>query len=178
LAANLRVLSKWGYAFNKKTILSVVQDFIKTNNLKTPFQDGRPGDDWFVSFMKRNNLKQKSPQLLEYKRRANTADPFLIYEFYDLLEDMVNELGLQDKPLHIYNLDETGFSADPKRVTGVVSTGETCHRTIQGMGKENTTVLACVLAAGDVLQPLIIFQGNGMWTNWGTHCAAELLYAY
>lgn len=76
-----------------------------------------------------HQLKQKSPRLLEFKRRVNTSDPFLIYEFYNLLEKTVEELGLHDKPSHIYNMDETGFFWDSKRVKGIVPQGATCYRT-------------------------------------------------
>ncbi|KAJ8868208.1 hypothetical protein PR048_032017 [Dryococelus australis] len=40
------------------------------------------------------------------------------------------------------------------------------HRNILGSGRENTSVLACVPAAGQVLPPLVIFLSANLWTSW------------
>ncbi|CAG4957953.1 unnamed protein product [Colias eurytheme] len=42
-------------------------------------------------------------------------DPFIIQEFYDILERVINELGLQNKPERIFNLDETSYCSDPQK---------------------------------------------------------------
>lgn len=42
-----------------------------------------------------------------------TADPFVIYGFYGLLQKEVERLGIGDKPEYFWNLDESGFPPDP-----------------------------------------------------------------
>ena len=69
-------------------------------------------------------------------------------------------------PSHIYNLDETSFSSDPSRIKYVSGIGQKAHRTQEGTGRENTTVLGCCNVAGIGLAPLIIFQGANLWSSW------------
>lgn len=144
----------------------------------TPFTNNRPGVDWFRSFLKRNQLKLKKVEQLECSRRANTSNPFLIYGFYDLLEETMRKLDIFDKPNHIYNVDESGFLYDPKRQEGVVHQSTSAHRTIMGSGKETTTVCACVSALGKYLPPLIIFEGKSFWSSWVPDGDETALYAY
>lgn len=160
LATCLRKLSQWGFGLMKEEVLNVVQEYIKKNDIKTKFHDGQLGKDWLDNFMKRQNLSLKKPEQLQSIRRNATSDPFIIYDFYDVLEATLKQLDLFDKPTHIFNLDETSFSYDPSGLKVVGEKGKSVHRTIQSSGKQNTTVLACVNAAGRLLLPLIIHQGN------------------
>ena len=167
LADKLKVLAKWGFALSRKEILSTVQDFVQENELKiTVFRDGKPGKDWFVGFCKRNKLSLKKIEQLEACRYKATSDPFIIYNFYDILEATLKKFNLEASPDAVWNLDETYFSSDPTRVRGVAGRGQKVHRRIAGSGKENTTVMACISAAGTVLPPLVIFQGSHLWSSW------------
>ncbi|CAG4943994.1 unnamed protein product [Parnassius apollo] len=46
--------------------------------------------------------------VVEYARKT-AVDPFVVYEYFDLLKTTIMELGLADKPNAIWNLDETSF---------------------------------------------------------------------
>ena len=46
----------------------------------------RPGRKWFKNFMRRNNLSKKKAEMISSGRKSNTANPFIIYDFYDQLE--------------------------------------------------------------------------------------------
>ncbi|KAE8745692.1 hypothetical protein FOCC_FOCC007576 [Frankliniella occidentalis] len=173
LADYLRTLAKWGFGLSRSEVMITVSKYCIENNIKTPFKNNVPGKDWFTSFKKRHNLELKNPETLEKNRLKNTADPFLVYEFYDLLESTVNELGIQADSLsqHLFNLDEVGVSHDPsktKMVGGAEQKG--LHRTIQGSGKENTTVMATVCANGELLPPLFIFKAAKLWSSWRGDC--------
>ena len=51
------------------------------------FKDGRPGLVWMKNFMKRNRLSHnKKAEMISCARKSNTSNPFIIYDFYDLLE--------------------------------------------------------------------------------------------
>ncbi|KAI4466385.1 helix-turn-helix psq domain [Holotrichia oblita] len=78
LAAGITTLEKWGFGLSKKEVLQMVADFVKENEIKTPFKEGVPGTDWFISFKNRHALSIKIPQSVEYARKKAT-DPFLIY---------------------------------------------------------------------------------------------------
>ncbi|CAH3999668.1 unnamed protein product [Pieris brassicae] len=100
------------FAIPRKTIMDhvtdIVKGYVKQNYLKTPFNDGTPGKDWFSSFKKRYNLSIKKPQAVEVARKK-AADPLVIQEFYNILDRVIADLGLQDKPERIYKLDETSL---------------------------------------------------------------------
>lgn len=99
-------MSRWGFGLLKEEIKEVVQEFVTIHNIKTPFKNNRPCDDWFLAFKNRHN---KKPEGLEIAWRNITSDPFIVYGFYTLLEEEIKKLKLDDKPSQIYNLDESGF---------------------------------------------------------------------
>lgn len=57
LAMCLRALFKLGVAPSRNQIKDMVQDYVRANNLSTPFTRDRPGRDWLKLFLRRNNLK-------------------------------------------------------------------------------------------------------------------------
>lgn len=67
--------------------------------------------------------------------------------------------SMSNQDLYIRNCDESGFQSDPSRVGGIGEKGKPLSRVSGGSGRESTTVLACVLAEGHVLPPLIVFKG-------------------
>ncbi|XP_049776849.1 uncharacterized protein LOC126172509 [Schistocerca cancellata] len=148
LSNHLKTLAKWGFPITRSELLLVVQGFVGQNGLTTRFKDGKPGSKWFRHFL------------------VSCYDPFIIYDFYDKLEAILEELDIKDKPANIWNLDETFFSADPSRVQAVGGIGQKFSWDIQGSVKDNTTVLACVSAEGRALPPLIIFEGVHLRSSW------------
>ncbi|KAJ0179204.1 hypothetical protein K1T71_002884 [Dendrolimus kikuchii] len=164
LANCLRTLEKWGWGLSREEVLDVTQDFIKRNKIQTPFNNDRPGPDWFISFRQRHNLSIKKPQPVEYLRKKMT-DPFIINKYFTLLEQTLHELNLSD-PKRIWNLDETSVCLDPTKTKVVGARGEPCTRTTCGTAKENITVLTTVNAAGQKLDPLIVFKGKHMYEQW------------
>nr|CAI5847916.1 unnamed protein product [Callosobruchus analis] len=178
LANSVKIMAKWGFPLTKDELKNVVCDYVTANGLKTVFKNNKPGNDWFASFCNRHRLSLKTPENLETVRRNATKDPFIIYDFYDLLETEIEKLGLQDKPNHIFNLDETYFTFDPSRTKAVGAKGEKFHRNIQGSGKENITVLGNVSADGQLLPPLFVFQASNLWSSWkGNNDLPNTFYA-
>lgn len=159
-------MAKWGFALTKNEILQTVQTYCIENDIRITFKNGKPGNDWFRQYCKRNRLSQKKLEQLEKSRRMATSDPFIIYGFYARLKETIRQLNLEECPGRIWNLDETSFSSDPNRVKGVAEIGQEVLRNIEGSEKENTTVMACISAAGVLLPPLIIFQGAHLWSSW------------
>ncbi|XP_072401138.1 uncharacterized protein [Diabrotica undecimpunctata] len=174
LANGLRTMEKWGFGLSRKEVLQVVADFVKENNIKTQFKDGKPGEDWFLNFKRRHNLSIKKPQSVEFARKKN-LDPFLIYNYFDLLENVIEELGLQERPSQIWNLDESSFCTDPSKTKIVGQRGAPSTRTISGPGKQNTTVLMCCSASGKKAPPLIVFKGKHVWDQWTAPRGTEFL---
>jgi transposase-like protein len=125
------------------------------------FTNFTPGQDFMARFMTEYHLSLVKPSPIERTRAAAASDPFLIYEFYELLEKCVVRLGLQDKPSHLWNGDESCFITDPSRVKVVAETGAgSTKRITSGPGRTSYSVMACVSASGAVLPPMIIFPGK------------------
>ena len=166
LADCLRAMSKNGFGLNKTEVINLVEEYIKSTGITTRFKNNRPGQDWWLSFKFRHNLSLKKPEALEHSRKVHGCDPFVISEFYDRLETAINDLGLTNKPQNIYNCDETSFCHDPTKTKVVAAVGKPCHRYTAASGRENTSVLACVNAAGEKMPPLIIYKGKNLWNKW------------
>ncbi|KAL0803352.1 hypothetical protein ABMA28_017415 [Loxostege sticticalis] len=165
LANAIRILEKWGFGLSREEVMNVVADFVKCNKMVTPFKNNKPGKDWFINFRKRHNLSIKKPQPVEYVRKQMT-DPFVIFEYFKLLEVTLTDLNLFESPDLIWNLDETSLSLDPTRTKVVGAINKPCSRTTCGTGKENITVLAAVNASGKKATPLIVFKGKNVWDQW------------
>ena len=71
----------------------LVKQYVCINQIDaTQFQDGHPGITWLKSFMTHNKLTHKKAEMISSARKANTSNPFIIYDFYDQLEQ-VNTVG-------------------------------------------------------------------------------------
>nr|XP_026483579.1 uncharacterized protein LOC113391735 [Vanessa tameamea] len=161
----IKTMEKWGFGLSREEVLNLVAEFVKSNNLHTPFTNNKPGKDWFINFRKRHRLSIKKPQPVEYVRKKMT-DPFVIFEYFKLLEDTLSALNLFQSPHLIWNMDETSLSLDPTKTKVVGAINKPCSRTTCGTGKENTTILTTVSASGKKLSPLIVFKGKNIWDQW------------
>lgn len=159
--------SKMGYPCHRSEIKSLVQEYVKINNILTPFRDGLPGDDWFRGFMKRHTkLSLKKPEPLQ-KSRMRARDPFVIHGFFEMIGDVYRDCGITNQSASlIFNTDESGFGSDPTQIRAIGEKGRPLNRIVDGSGRESTTVLACVSANGDFLPPLIVFKGMAVQPRW------------
>ncbi|CAH2097611.1 unnamed protein product [Euphydryas editha] len=124
----------------KKKIKTYTPQDVAEAIQKTPFKNNVPGPDWFINFRKRHRLSIKKAQAVEFVRRKMT-DPFVIAEYFDLLENTLRDFNLFESPQVIWNLDETSMCLDPSRTKVVGQINKPCARTTHGTGKENITVL-------------------------------------
>lgn len=164
LAECIRALCEAGFSPSPDEIKNLVRDYVQANSLKTPFKDGRPGKDWFHSFLQRQRLSTKKASMISAARKANTANPFLIYDFYDVIEKIISEKNL--KPEQVWNCDESGFPTDPSKCRVVAPVGKPGWKITTGAGRENITVLATCSASGRAFDPLILFAGKNFQSTW------------
>ena len=61
-------------------------EYVKTQNLETPFKNGCLSNDWYYCFMKRHPILsfKKPEQLQKFRYEARQLD--IIYNFYPLLK--------------------------------------------------------------------------------------------
>ena len=176
MASNIETMCRLGFSPTITELVSIVSDYVHKNSIETPFSDGRPGIDWLKAFMKRNGLSLKKAEMISAARKSATSDPFVIYDFYDLLEELLQKHRFE--PDQIWNCDESGFPTDPQKCRVVGSKGKSAYKITCGAGRENITTLAVCSAAGQVLDPLVIFSGkNFQQSTWkGDKALPETYY--
>lgn len=102
-------------------------------------------------FQKATQLVNKNSSVLKlHEKKCYTV---FSLQILDLLEKTVCELGLENMPGRIWNLDESSFCIDPSKTKIVGKRGAPATRTTSGPGKENTTVLMCCSASGEKAPP-------------------------
>jgi hypothetical protein len=74
-----------------------------------------PSDEWVTDFMSRHHLSLRLPSMQEKVRKEAASDPFFIFEFYNILKNELDNLGILKKTSHIFNCDESAFFVDPVR---------------------------------------------------------------
>jgi len=102
--------------------------------------------------------------MLSAARRSATANPFIVYGFYEIVGALIEEQKL--KPEQIWNCDKSGFPTDPSKAKVIAPKGKPGLKLTWGAGRENISTLAMCSAAGDVLDPLIIFSGKNLQSTW------------
>ena len=112
--------------------------------MRTPFIILCSGKDWMAAFLLNNNLSLKKPSTVEKVRKVAAGNPWTIYEFYDILEEVIKRLNLHDAPGQIFNADESAFFVDPRGGKVVSHIGDNTKRVISGSGRTCFTVMACV----------------------------------
>lgn len=136
-------------------------DILEANpHISNPFSKKTclAGKKWYYSFLGRHpTISLRQPESISLARCRGFSKTN-VHHFFDVLEKIVDENKFDS--FHIYNVDESGFSTVQKRNSkiiarkgkhqvGAISSGE------RGI---NTTLVACLNAAGHVIPPMIIFK--------------------
>ena len=141
-----------------RELQEIVCEYIQANEMATPFTDNRPGQDWVSKFLHRHNLTLKKGGQMQLARKALTSEPFVIFGFYDELEEEMRNLGIEGRSECIYNLDETGFPTDPSKRKTIGTKGAKTIKLTHGANRENITVLATCCEDSSCFDPLIVFK--------------------
>lgn len=123
-----------GYPCDIVEYLRLVGEYVNSNELKTRFKNGIPGEEWYRSFMKRHpTLSLKKPEHLQ-KLRKDARKTEIIYDFYNKLRFCIqkNGLDLPNMSAFVFNADETGFNSDPSRVRALGVKGDIEYRAVLG----------------------------------------------
>ena len=123
------------------------------NDISTPFKYDCPGRTWMKAFMKRNKLSLKKASMICISQKSNTANPFVIYDFYDKLATLF-DANPDLNPDNIWNCDKSGFPTDPGKSKVIAPHNKPGFTLFYGAHRENITTLAVCNARGKVLDPL------------------------
>ena len=90
--------------------------------------------------------------------RAKANDPEIISNYFDMYEKVVVDYDIIDKPIQIFNIDETGLPIDHRPPKIICKTGSKNPACITSGNKTQVTIVACVNAAGYSLPPMVIWN--------------------
>ncbi len=133
------------------SIISIVQRVVDAKDMKVKVTSG-----WWESFKRRhkNEVSLRKAEPISYARLV-ANDPDIINNYFDYLEDTLQENDLLDKPCQIFNFDESGFALSPASPKVVVK-GAKHPYTVNSGTKAQITVLSCCSAGGTNIPPLIV----------------------
>ena len=123
LVETIVTLADIGFGMTSKDIGELVCSYVVSNEhergKKTFHHRGRkryPGPDWLEQFIASNNLAAKQATTLSTGRYNATKNPFIIYHFYDLVQETISKLGIEEKPHLIWNCDESSLPHEPAKL--------------------------------------------------------------
>ena len=123
------------------------------------------GQDWVPRFIQHHpHIKTVIGRRIEARRMyATTKDA--INAWFDAFEETMDTYKI-DKS-NIYNMDETGFAIGSMESTRVIVDSTIRTRWQANPGRQEwVTVVECIGTDGMVLEPLVIFKGKNLSSQW------------
>ena len=147
-----------GYAKTRHEVLDIVTRMLAQKGIERAVTKG-----WWTKFMGRHQdvLSLRTPATLSLAR-ASASSKKSIDNYFDMLEQILNETGLCGYPGLIYNMDESGFPLDPKPLRTVNCRGSKNPLCVSSGSKSQVSIAACVSASGQSLPPYIIWKRKTM----------------
>ena len=104
LALCIRTMSNVGFSPTKEQIIDIVKQYVQLHELISPFKNDRQSKDWIRGFINRNKLSLKKATLISSARKSATGNPFIVYDVFDVIEDIINTHIIS--PSNIWNCNE------------------------------------------------------------------------
>lgn len=145
--------SNIGYPHTRAQSLALVQEIVNKKGISRMVTFG-----WWQKFCQRHEVLSLRSAANISVQRAIATDMDALKLYYDMLEDTLKGNGILNKPMHIFNCDETGIPLNPKGTKIIAKKGAKNPSTISGDTKTQITVLACVSANGYSIPPFVIFD--------------------
>lgn len=153
--------AKQGFPVTKEQLCNSVKGILDDLQRPNPFQDNRPGRDWYDRFMKRNpEISLRMSQNLTKQRSKVTEEHVRNWflEINNYLEEK-NFLAILSDPSRVYNCDETALFLSPKSDKVLAKKGDkTVYAFITTNEKECLTTLIMVNALGQLPPPMVIMH--------------------
>ena len=152
-----------GYAKSRKEVLAIVQQIVhlRKENANTEVSKG-----WWDSFKRRHpELTLRLSEALSYARAA-ANNPETINKYFDLLQHILQDNGLTDRPTQLFNCDESGLPLTHKPPKVVARVGQKHPYAVTSSDKGQITILACGNAAGYCIPPMVIFDRKSLNSDW------------
>ena len=162
-----------GYPKTKNEVIGIVRKVVlKKRGTLVDFK----GKGWWNRFVERRphiSLRKGDALALSRARAITSAN---IEQYYSLLKKTLEEHGLMGCASRIYNMDESGMPLDHKPPMVVARRGiKKVHCRTSG-NKSQITIIACANAAGSIIPPMVIFEGQRFNPEWSKGEVPDTLY--
>ncbi|CAH0549892.1 unnamed protein product [Brassicogethes aeneus] len=137
-------IAKCGFPIRKIDLISTVQKILKDCGKETLFKDGKPGQKWYLNFLRRHpEISLREAETITKARALITEESIRLW-FRNLRMYLTqnNCIDILDDPSRILNGDESGFPLCPKTGKVLGPRGyKNLYKIKTGSDKENVTVL-------------------------------------
>ncbi|XP_060577849.1 uncharacterized protein LOC132734964, partial [Ruditapes philippinarum] len=157
----LLYMARHGLPMTRAMIRCYVVEIVKRSGRSSLYNlEKGPSDEWFRKFYKRHPELSERKAENQDRSRTRMSNPKVATEYFTLLQKVLGENGLTDKPSQIYNCDETGWSGKEAVRTKVVGpkTGHVFSQKVTTT--DHITGHLCVCADGTFLPSMVIFKGS------------------
>lgn len=161
LVAHIKKLQKFGFAPIRNDVRHMAFALAEQLKLKHRFNASTKmaGYDWLQLFLARHSdLSIRVAEGVSINR-STALSRETVNNYFELLERILNDNQLFDKPSNIFNVDETGLQLNNKPGQVIAAKGSKAVASItSGERGETISVIACCNGEGTFLPPYCIFK--------------------
>ncbi|XP_076092433.1 uncharacterized protein LOC143063887 isoform X2 [Mytilus galloprovincialis] len=171
----VKYMAERGFPLTRRMLKAFVISIIEKSGRSTLFNmEKGPSNKWVNKLLNRHlELSEKLPEQQD-KARRRMSNVTVVDQYFKLLVDTVDSLGLTNKPNQIFNCDESGFSGKEKSKEKVLTLKGSHSYQQKVLVHGHITVHMCIAADGHVLPSFLIFDGclphrsfkDGVPDNW------------
>ena len=165
LGTYLKHCSKVGYGKTRRDLLAIVQNVAADKGV---LRQSQVSSVWWRRFLER----QKDLSLRQGDSTAHVRMDAMnretMRDYFTLLKDTLETHDLVSRPAQIYNVDESGVPFNPRPLKVVSEKGRQTKKVRYRCSgrKGQITIVACAIAAGQAIPPMVIFNASKLNPAW------------
>lgn len=165
LVSHIKKMQKYGFTPNRDLVRSMAFELAEKLKIKHNFNKikKKAGYDWLQLFLSRHaDLSVRKAEGVS-NARAVGLNKTVVEEYFSVLENVLTEYQLFEKPGNIFNIDESGLQLNNKPGYVIAEKGsKTVSNITSGEKGETISIVACCSAEGVFLPPLCILKGKNL----------------
>ncbi|XP_053394116.1 uncharacterized protein LOC123523838 [Mercenaria mercenaria] len=158
IVEHVETMSQLGYGYSNVQLQDLAGELAHSLGRRTSSK--ALSNCWLYGFLNRWNsrLTSLNPRSLE-SCCAKGVTPEVVSNYYGNLHEILVKYNLEDKPIHIYNLDETGLQPNHKP-PNIIAPLHSKPQAVTSPRSTTVTLIGCANAIGNSLPPFFVFKGK------------------